>query len=118
MSVQERMENLIDFMERTFPDVRYRITLGRLTGQWSLAVESVRNDKGPHTGQAILFVQVVGDDWESLVEALRTRCQERVDVWVCDGIDAVQKQIATLQQCREELERRIDAQTTLGKAVL
>ena len=115
MTWQDKCVAVIDYLESHFPEVQYRIVFRKEKEQWIFIVESVRNDKGIHTGTAISWLQVTDADIERLPLLMLEKAKARVLEWQKDGLDRVRKQAVELEKTRNELDKRLAANTLLAQ---
>ena len=115
MTWQDKCVAVIDYLQSHFPDVEYRIVFRKSKDQWIYIVESVRNDKGIHTGSAVTWLQVTDADIEQLPIKMLEKCQQRVLEWQKEGLDKVRQQAEELEKARNELDKRLASNKLLAE---
>ena len=115
MTWQDKCVAVIDYLESYFPEVQYRIVFRKVKDQWSYIVESVRNDKGIHTGAAIEWLQVTDTDIERLPVLMLEKAQVRIIEWQKEGLEQVRKQAQELEKVRNELDKRLASNALLAQ---
>jgi len=115
MNWQDKCVAVIDYLESHFPEVQYRIVFRKVKDGWSYIVESVRNDKGVHTGTAVTWLQVTDADIERLPLMMLEKCKQRVLEWQKEGLDVVRKQAEELEKARNELDKRLSSNVLLAQ---
>lgn len=115
MTWQDKCVAVIEYLESHFPDVQYRIVFRKVKDGWSYIVESVRNDKGIHTGTAVTWLQVIDADIEKLPLLMLEKCQQRVLEWQKEGLNKVQEQAKALEEARNELDKRLASNKLLAE---
>lgn len=115
---QEQCADIMSLLESHFSEVKYQIVFRKEKDEWVFICETVRNDKGAHTGTAFFWLSVRDKDVEKLPGLLLEKAKERIHQWQSEGLEKVKKQMEELTRVRDELDKRLAVTVDVEKLEL